>query len=435
MAAGGASDAAECAGPSPRLRPPGGGDGDAAPSRLNPAPDDYATTYFADKATLTVCAGGGGNGCISFLRDLFISEGPPNGGDGGPGGNVYIQAAYGETSLHKLARRRVVRAEHGKHGQGRAKNGRRGDDVILTVPVGTVVTELGRRDPAADEALLASAARRRQLQRDSAAASGEQEDRRPAAAPPADATQRDKWLLYPSMSSSETRSLVFPRLPRRPRLLAQPGSQVRLDLSRPTPRPILLATGGNGGLGNPHFVTSDTARPLIATRGDPGMSMKIELELKLLADVGLVGLPNTGKSTLLRALSNSRARVGSWAFTTLQPNIGTVVLDNNKGRPLVSSVRRKTTPHPKVVLRRERHRGRPAHALHRRRHPGPDRGRSPGQGLGHCLPQTCRTCGRAGLRNRPRSRQRRGGTEGPVERSQSLRADERRGGKRPQARL
>ncbi len=165
----------------------------------------------------------------------------------------------------------------------------------------------------------------------------------------ADDPMSKKWLLYPSMSSSEAKNTVLPRPPRRQRFFAQPTAPVHLDLSRPTSRPILLAAGGIGGLGNPHFVASDRPRPLFATRGEPGMSMKIELELKLLADVGLVGLPNAGKSTLLRALSNSRARVGSWAFTTLQPNIGTVVLDNNKGRPLVRSIRRREAPSPESL--------------------------------------------------------------------------------------
>jgi GTP-binding protein len=102
-------------------------------------------------------------------------------------------------------------------------------------------------------------------------------------------------------------------------------------------RPILLAAGAVGGLGNPHFVTKTAPRPKFATKGEQGTMITLELELKLLADVGLVGLPNAGKSTLLRAMSRSRARVGNWAFTTLQPNIGTVVLDDHKGRPLAKS--------------------------------------------------------------------------------------------------
>jgi GTP-binding protein len=144
----------------------------------------------------------------------------------------------------------------------------------------------------------------------------------------------DKFVLYPGISSTQRRNLVLPRLPKRERLYAQPEPSIHLDLSVPTLRPILLAAGGIGGLGNPHFVSKDRPRPLFATKGEKAVRMQIELELKLLADVGFVGLPNAGKSTLLRALTRSRARVGNWAFTTLQPNIGTVVLDNHKGRPM-----------------------------------------------------------------------------------------------------
>jgi len=117
--------------------------------------------------------------------------------------------------------------------------------------------------------------------------------------------------------------------------MAQPQAPVYLDLDKPNDAPMLLAAGAMGGLGNPHFVTKSIPRPKFATKGDNGMKLEVQLELKLLADVGLVGLPNAGKSTLLRSISNSRTRVGNWAFTTLQPNIGTVVLDNHRGRPLV----------------------------------------------------------------------------------------------------
>ncbi|KMQ81497.1 gtp-binding protein, partial [Lasius niger] len=99
-------------------------------SHLNPRPDDYAAPSFADKADLSIQAGHGGNGCVSFLREAYFPDGPPNGGDGGAGGNVYIQAAHGETSLHKLARRRFIRAARGKHGQGSARGGAKGDDVV-----------------------------------------------------------------------------------------------------------------------------------------------------------------------------------------------------------------------------------------------------------------------------------------------------------------
>lgn len=272
-----------------------------------------------------------------------MPDGPPNGGDGGHGGNIYIQAVHGETSLHKLARRRFIRAGKGTSGQGASQGGRKGDDVIITVPVGTIVKELERNDPVAEDRFLTRTQRWKK----------EKERRKRAAAYAAAVEEgvdieeegledpdRHQWLLYPGISSSETKRIVLPRLPHRDRLYAQPPATIHLDLDRPTPRPILLAVGGVGGLGNPHFVSRERPKPMFATKGEPAISVQIELELKLLADVGLVGLPNAGKSTLLRALSNSRTRVGNWAFTTLQPNVGTVVLDNNKGRPIVTSYRR-----------------------------------------------------------------------------------------------
>lgn len=309
---------------------------------------------FADKAKLSIHAGAGGSGCISFAREAYLPDGPPNGGDGGYGGNVYIQAVHGETSLHKLARMRYIRASRGTNGQGSNKAGKRGGDVIITVPVGTIVREISREDPEAEDELARKARRhqqylleaeRRQEERREAErrrnSSEEEDDEARRHRQPReqlyDNPDIDKWVLYPGISSSEKKRLSIPRLPKRERLYAQPPAPIHLDLSRPTRQPILLAAGAIGGLGNPHFASRENAKPLLATKGDKAISMQIELELKLLADVGLVGLPNAGKSTLVRALTNSRARVGAWAFTTLQPNIGTVVLDDNRGRPLVKS--------------------------------------------------------------------------------------------------
>lgn len=324
---------------------------DAIPiSRLNPSPDDYSITNFADKARITIQAGGGGHGCISFRREAFLANGPANGGDGGHGGNVYIQAVHGENSLHKLARRRVIRAGRGKTGQGSNRGGARGEDVIIQVPIGTVVREIERIDPVVEENVLYRQAREKEreygkLVREAEAAAQASEEagvgesdafRSNIELPdPPEHANAHKFVLYPSMTSGERRNLSFPRLSNRERLYAQPEPSIHLDLSVASPRPILLAAGGLGGLGNPHFVSIDRPRPLFATRGERAVRMQLELELKLLADVGFVGLPNAGKSTLLRALTRSRARVGSWAFTTLQPNIGTVVLDNYKGRPIV----------------------------------------------------------------------------------------------------
>ncbi|KAI9761869.1 MAG: Fungal specific transcription factor [Chaenotheca gracillima] len=269
--------------------------------------------------------GAGGHGCISFLREKYISAGPPNGGDGGSGGNVYIQAVQGETSLHKLGRRRIMKAGRGKNGRGKGRGGERGEDVLLQVPIGTVVKEISRLDPVAEEDEYKKL---------------EEGQLEPIPNDQRGAWRRDKWILYPASLPSDYATADFPALPRprRSNLTAmQPEAPVSLDLSKPMEKPILLAAGAMGGLGNPHFCTKSIPRPKFATKGEVGMQLSLSLELKMLADVGLVGLPNAGKSTLLRALSRSRARIGDWPFTTLAPNIGTVVLDDHRGRPTMVS--------------------------------------------------------------------------------------------------
>lgn len=294
-------------------------------SHLDPPPEDYARTIFADKCRINLHAGSGGHGSISFLREKYVPNGPANGGDGGSGGNIYIQAVRGETSLHKLARRGILKAGRGRNGQGKNKGGQRGNDVLVQVPIGTVVREIIRHDPVAEEEERL-AKEERPLQPTDGETRG--------------SFRRDKWMLYPSSLPSEYANAEFPPLPK-PRksnlTLSQPPAPIILDLSKPMEQPLLLAAGAVGGLGNPHFVTRDIGRPKFATKGEHGMTLTLDLELKLIADVAFVGLPNAGKSTLLRALTRSRARVGDWAFTTLQPNIGTVVLDDSHGRPKLQS--------------------------------------------------------------------------------------------------
>ena len=307
-------------------------------SHLNPLPTDYGRTLFADKATLTLSAGSGGHGCISFLREKYIDAGPANGGDGGTGGSIYIQAVRGETSLHKLARRSLHRAGRGQNGQGKGKGGARGEDVLVQVPVGTVVREVSRHDPVAEE----------EGKRRIEAGAEERVDEETRGT-----WRRDKWILYPSAPMSEYATAEFPPLPRSRKsnlAVAQPKAPISLDLSGPMEKPMLLVAGAVGGLGNPHFVSMTNRRPKFATKGETGASITVELELKLLADVGFVGMPNAGKSTLLRALSRSKARVGDWAFTTLQPNIGTMVLDNNHGRPQVQAYKASGEPRTQISI-------------------------------------------------------------------------------------
>lgn len=291
-------------------------------SNLNPAPSDYGRSIFKDRCSITIQAGSGGSGCVSFLREKYIEDGPANGGDGGTGGNILIQAVDDHNSLHKLSRRRIIKAGHGSNGKGESRGGQRGKDMLIQVPTGTVVREVERYDPVSEEI-----ERYRKLIKEV----GREEARKQVSA------SRGRWVLYPGSQPSDMLKTEFPWVPiRRPDLITMQVQQpLYLDLSQPMSEPLLLAAGAVGGMGNPHFATAFDPKPKYATTGSKGLSITLELELKLLADVGLVGLPNAGKSTLLRSITNSRTRIGNWAFTTLSPTVGTVVLDNNSGRPLV----------------------------------------------------------------------------------------------------
>ncbi|KAK9331469.1 GTP1/OBG domain-containing protein [Lipomyces starkeyi] len=258
-----------------------------------------ADSNFTDIMVVKLSSGAGGDGNVSFLRESGRAKGPPDGGDGGDGGSVYVQPVEGETSLHKI-RKRVV-AESGRGGSSSQMNGRNGNDVIIKVPVGTHITlspdyVLERENP-----------------------------------PPGEG-----WIHLSGFKEFNIERQFFKDLKKRKVLDDRAQERIEriqdsfppdgIDLARPGP-PVLLLKGGRGGLGNQHFHTPDIRNPRFATKGRAGLSGVFRLELKLLANLGLVGLPNAGKSTLLRAISNARPRIGHWQFTTLTPSVGTISLD------------------------------------------------------------------------------------------------------------
>ena len=208
---------------------------------------------FIDEAIITVQSGDGGAGCVSFRREKCIPRGGPDGGDGGKGGDVVFRTTSSKRTLQDFRYRRHFKARNGQGGQGREKTGHGGDDLIIEIPAGTVVTEI------------------------------------------------------------------------------ETGSVLK-DFLRSDER-CVVARGGRGGQGNRRFTTSTNRAPRFAQPGEPGKTLTLKLELKLLADVGIIGLPNAGKSTLISVISAARPKIDNYPFTTLSPNLG--VVKTGWGEPYV----------------------------------------------------------------------------------------------------
>ncbi|NDO19796.1 GTPase ObgE [Lachnospiraceae bacterium MD329] len=205
---------------------------------------------FTDKAKIFIKAGKGGNGAISFHREKYVAAGGPDGGDGGKGGNVIFKVELGMTTLMDFRYKRKYVAENGADGSGKRQKGKKGADIIIKVPQGTVIRD------------------------------------------------------------AESNRIIA-------------------DLSNPE-KEFVLARGGNGGWGNAHFATAVRQTPNFAKNGQAGDEREIFLELKLLADVGLVGFPNVGKSTLLSMTTKADPKIANYHFTTLEPNLGVVDLGDSR---------------------------------------------------------------------------------------------------------
>ena len=205
---------------------------------------------FIDHAKITIKSGDGGNGCIAFLREKFRPKGGPSGGDGGNGGDVILLSDSKLSTLQDYSYKTKYFASSGQHGKGKNMHGKNGKNIILKVPVGTIIKDI------------------------------------------------DNELLIADFKDNNQK--------------------------------IFIAKGGNGGFGNARFKTQRNPAPRIANKGKYGVEINLELELKVLADVGLVGLPNSGKSTYISSISNARPKVADYPFTTLVPNLGIVRVEDFK---------------------------------------------------------------------------------------------------------
>ncbi len=251
---------------------------------------------FVDKAKVSLKAGKGGDGAVSFRHEIYIPKGGPDGGDGGKGGDIIFRADKDTNTLIDFRFTPILTAENGKNGSGQRAAGRSGKDLIIDVPIGTVVYKLRREKYPRSRSIFADGAN---TERPSPVTTGVRER-----------SENDGYsrvLLADPTRDGYSRALLA-------------------DLTHDG-QTAIIAKGGSGGFGNAHFKSSTRQAPRIAEVGEPGEEFEAELELKTMADVGLVGLPNAGKSTFLSVVSNAKPEIADYPFTTITPNLGVATID------------------------------------------------------------------------------------------------------------
>ncbi|KAJ3126778.1 GTPase of the mitochondrial inner membrane that associates with the large ribosomal subunit [Nowakowskiella sp. JEL0407] len=303
------------------------------------------TERFLDYKRIGVLAGKGGDGAIAFRHDMRArgsrSLAPPNGGDGGLGGDVYIVGSKDVTTLSGLST--TYHAQNGGKGQAANKHGANGDDMLIFVPLGTVVRQIEKKDVSNDKDDEVEESVEAKVQEMDEADEEFEDDVEEEMT----AEEDDEYLENIPVPESKTKEAIHEarvelakRYFRFKEQFESNSSRIRDLLDRippPTkPRPPvdidimsdgekhLIARGGRGGMGNPHFLNQSLRNPQIAGRGLPGEKLQLQLELKTIADSGLVGLPNAGKSSYLKAVSNAQPKIRNVPFTTLNPYVGTI---------------------------------------------------------------------------------------------------------------